>query len=131
MSDLIYSEHDLLGLLDELVADRGGDWWSGFYADRSKPCPFFVTAPDETLVDWAGSGRLGAGRARKEDPVQAAAGVTWAAGVGDRVTAGQPLFALHTDTPERFDRAKESLADAVVIGPDAAATPPVVLERIV
>lgn len=63
MSDLIYSEHDLLGLLDELVADRGGDWWSGFYADRSKPCPFFVTAPDETLVDWAGSGRLGAGRA--------------------------------------------------------------------
>ena len=75
--------------------------------------------------------RLGAGRARKEDPVQAAAGVTWAAGVGDPVTAGQPLFALHTDTPERFDRAKEALADAVVIGPDAAATPPVVLERIV
>ena len=63
MNDLIYSEHDLLQLLDELLADRGGDWWSGFYADRAKPCPFFVATPDETLVDWARSGRLGAGRA--------------------------------------------------------------------
>ena len=32
----------------------------------------------------------------------AAAGVTWHAGVGEQVTAGQPLFTLHTDTPERF-----------------------------
>ncbi len=63
MRDLIYSEHDLLELLDGLLADRGGEWWSEFYTDRARPCPFFVTAPDETLVDWLGSGRLGAGRA--------------------------------------------------------------------
>ena len=74
--------------------------------------------------------RLGAGRARKEDPVQAAAGVTWTAGVGDRVEAGQPLFELHTDTPERLERAREALAGAVTIGDDPVARGPIVLDRI-
>ena len=49
--------------------------------------------------------RLGAGRARKEDPVQAGAGVELHAKPGDIVRAGQPLMTLHTDTPERFGRA--------------------------
>ena len=56
--------------------------------------------------------RLGAGRARKEDPVQAGAGVVWHARPGDTVHEGQPLLTLHTDTPERFDRAKQSLEGA-------------------
>ena len=43
--------------------------------------------------------RLGAGRARKEDPVSAAAGVEMLAKPGDRVTAGAPLLRLHTDDP--------------------------------
>ena len=50
------------------------------------------------LAAW----RLGAGRARKEDPVQAGAGVEIHAKPGDLVTAGQPLLTLHTDTPEKF-----------------------------
>ncbi len=56
--------------------------------------------------------RLGAGRARKEDPVQAGAGVVLHAKPGDPVRAGQPLLTLHTDTPERFDAAVAALADA-------------------
>ena len=78
------------------------------------------------LAAW----RLGAGRARKEDPVQAAAGVTWTASVGDRVTAGQPLFTLHTDTPERFERAQAALAEAVTISDADVDRGPIVLERI-
>ncbi len=74
--------------------------------------------------------RLGAGRARKEDPVQAAAGVTWTAGVGDRVEAGQPLFTLHTDTPERFARAEEALSSGWQIGEGPAEVGPLVLGRI-
>ena len=73
---------------------------------------------------------LGAGRARKEDPVQAAAGVTWTAGVGDGVEAGQPLFTLHTDTPERIARAREALVGAVDYAGTAPQPRPVVLERI-
>ncbi|MFZ2502987.1 MAG: thymidine phosphorylase [Nocardioides sp.] len=68
------------------------------------------------LAAW----RLGAGRARKEDPVQAGAGVRWHAQVGDEVRAGQPLFTLLTDEPERFDRALESLEGGYTIVADAA-----------
>ncbi|MCW2810172.1 MAG: Thymidine phosphorylase [Friedmanniella sp.] len=75
--------------------------------------------------------RLGAGRARKEDPVQAAAGVTLGAKPGDRVRKGQPLIRLHTDTPERFARAREALVGAVRVTADPPPErPPLVIERI-
>jgi thymidine phosphorylase len=74
--------------------------------------------------------RLGAGRSRKEDKVQAGAGVVCHAKPGATVRQGQPLLTLHTDTPDRFARAKEALAGAWTIG---AAAPPihsVILDRI-
>ncbi|MFI1967358.1 thymidine phosphorylase [Streptomyces pathocidini] len=76
--------------------------------------------------------RLGAGRARKEDPVQAGAGVELHAKPGDMVTAGHPLLTLHTDTPERFAYATEALSGAIDIAPGGVAftTTPVVLEHI-
>ncbi|MDX3094055.1 thymidine phosphorylase [Streptomyces sp. ME02-6991-2B] len=76
--------------------------------------------------------RLGAGRARKEDPVQAGAGVELHAKPGATVTQGQPLLTLHTDTPERFGYALEALAGGVEISPAGTAfTPdPIVLDRI-
>ena len=74
--------------------------------------------------------RLGAGRARKEDPVQAAAGVRWHAGLGEEVAAGQPLFTLLTDTPERFGHAEEALTGGWEIGDDPVPDVPLVLERI-
>lgn len=64
--------------------------------------------------------RLGAGRARKEDVVQAGAGVRMHAKPGAVVRAGEPLMTLLTDTPERFERAKEALADAVTIAPEGS-----------
>jgi thymidine phosphorylase len=80
------------------------------------------------LAAW----RLGAGRARKEDPVQAAAGVVMHAKPGDPVTAGQDLLTLHTDEPDRFDRALAALDEAVQIA-DAGTSydaVPVVLDRV-
>ncbi|PWI43799.1 thymidine phosphorylase [Streptomyces sp. ICBB 8177] len=76
--------------------------------------------------------RLGAGRARKEDPVQAGAGVELHAKPGDQVTAGEPLMTLHTDTPERFAYAIEALEGGVTIEPAGTAyeAAPIVLERI-
>jgi len=80
------------------------------------------------LAAW----RLGAGRARKEDPVQAGAGVVWHARPGDQVTAGQPLFTLLTDDEPRFERALESLEGGYDIAADAAAysPAPLVIDRI-
>lgn len=76
--------------------------------------------------------RLGAGRARKEDPVQAGAGVEIHAKPGATVTQGQPLLTLHTDTPEKFDYALAALTGGVEISPESTAfTPrPIVLDRI-
>jgi thymidine phosphorylase len=80
------------------------------------------------LAAW----RLGAGRARKEDPVQAGAGVEMHAKPGAEVRGGEPLFTLHTDTPERFERAAAALEDAITIAPDGARPdlPPLVLDRV-
>ncbi|GAA3805448.1 thymidine phosphorylase [Nocardioides panacisoli] len=63
----------------------------------------------DALAVGVAAWRLGAGRERKEDPVQAGAGVVWHARPGEAVTAGQPLLTLLTDTPERFDRALAAL----------------------
>ncbi len=60
--------------------------------------------------------RLGAGRARKEDPVDHAAGIDLHAKPGDTVTKGQPLFTLHTNEAARFDRAFEALEGGYRIG---------------
>jgi thymidine phosphorylase len=60
--------------------------------------------------------RLGAGRARKGDPVQHSAGVDLHAKPGDRVRSGQPLFTLSADEPARFPRALESVQGAYRIG---------------
>lgn len=60
--------------------------------------------------------RLGAGRARKEDPVDHAAGIDLHAKPGDAVTKGQPLFTMHTNDAARFDRAFEALEGGYRIG---------------
>ncbi|PRY68853.1 thymidine phosphorylase [Glaciihabitans tibetensis] len=77
---------------------------SGVLVDQ-KALPFGIAA-------W----RLGAGRARKQDPVQHAAGIDLHAKPGDTVTEGQPLFTMSADEPERFERALEALEGAYRIG---------------
>jgi len=49
--------------LDALLEPRGNSWWDNFYADRAKPCPFFVPHPDENLAEWLDEGRIRRGRA--------------------------------------------------------------------
>jgi thymidine phosphorylase len=130
---------------DALADGRAMDVWRRMIAaqggDPDVPLPqpaerHVVTAPATgtlTRLDAYSLGvaawRLGAGRARKEDPVQAAAGVVWTAGVGEQVRAGQPLLELHTDDASRVPRALEALEGA--IGVDTADQPlPLVLDRI-
>jgi thymidine phosphorylase len=98
-----------------------------------------VTADDDgvlTTLDAMAVGlaawRLGAGRARKEDPVQAGAGVVLHARPGDVVRRGQDLLTLHTDEPERFDRALAALEPGVVVSPPGTvhAPVPLVIDRV-
>ncbi|NNH72029.1 thymidine phosphorylase [Nocardia uniformis] len=75
--------------------------------------------------------RLGAGRARQGDPVQAGAGIVLHAKPGDPVSAGQPLLTLHTDTPEVIPSVLEALGGAFDIGAaDEFTATPLLLDRI-
>jgi thymidine phosphorylase len=74
----------------------------------------------DALAVGVASWRLGAGRARKEDPVQFGAGIVLNKVQGESVTAGEPLMTLYTDDEERFSRAMESLDGGIEIGASAS-----------
>ena len=76
--------------------------------------------------------RLGAGRSRQGETVQAGAGIEMHAKPGDQVTAGQPLFTLHTDEPARFERALEILQGSTKISATGEKVErlPLIIERI-
>jgi len=119
-----------------MIVAQGGDPSAALPVAREQ---HVVTAPSAgvlTRLDAMAVGmaawRLGAGRERKEDPVQLGAGVVWHARPGDAVRAGEPLFTLHTDTPERFERALASLDGGYDIAPEGTAhePSPIILDRI-
>ncbi|MFA5919385.1 MAG: thymidine phosphorylase [Candidatus Nanopelagicaceae bacterium] len=75
--------------------------------------------------------RLGAGRSRQGEKVQAGAGVQLHAKPGDEIKIGQLLMTLHTDEPERFTRALEILEGCVTIIPNGEVKRlPLIVERI-
>ncbi|HYN75668.1 MAG TPA: thymidine phosphorylase [Candidatus Limnocylindria bacterium] len=92
------------------------------------PATGTLTKLDAYAVGVA-SWRLGAGRARKEDPVSAGAGVVMHAKPGDDVRAGEPLLTLFADEPARFARALEALEGGIEV--DGPSVPlPLVIDRI-
>jgi thymidine phosphorylase len=95
------------------------------------PATGVLTRLDALAVGMA-AWRLGAGRARKEDPVQAGAGVVWHARPGERVSEGSPLFTLLSDDESRFERALESLDGGYDVEPDGSSyePSPLLIDRI-
>jgi thymidine phosphorylase len=78
------------------------------------------------IASW----RLGAGRARKEDPVSAAAGVVCLVREGEAITKGQPLFELHADDDAHLQAGDDAIANAVVVGERPVNVKPLLMERI-
>ncbi|URN15292.1 MULTISPECIES: thymidine phosphorylase [Streptomyces] len=119
-----------------MIAAQGGDPDAALPLARERHVVTASSSGVLTRLDAYAVGvaawRLGAGRARKEDPVQAGAGVELHAKPGDAVTAGAPLLTLHTDTPERFAYALEALEGAWDVAPQGTGfTPrPIVLDRV-
>ena len=121
---------------EHLAGGQAMDAWRAMIAaqggDPSAPLPVaahrqVVTAPESghlTRLDALAVGlaawELGAGRSVPGAAVSAGAGVTWHAGVGDRIDAGAPLLTLHTDEPARFAPALARLDGAYDL---AAAAP--------
>jgi thymidine phosphorylase len=119
-----------------MIAAQGGD--ADAPLPRAKethevlvPADGVLTQLDALKVGVA-AWRLGAGRARKEDPVQAGAGVQMHAKPGAPVRGGERLLTLHTDTAERFERALDALDGAYTVAPAGSRPdqPPLVIDRI-
>ena len=94
-------------------------------ADRSG-----VLAGCDALAVGVAAWRLGAGRARQSDAVQAAAGVRLLVGLGEPVQAGQPLLELHTDTPDAVPGARAALDGHLVVTDEPTSRPPLVLDAV-
>lgn len=118
-----------------LIAAQGGD--------LSVPLP--VAGHAETVIAPAdgtmghidamavglGAWRLGAGRSRPGERVQLGAGIRIHRRPGEPVTAGEPLFTLYTDTPERFAAALAELDGGWSVERTAPASRPLIIDRIV
>ncbi|MBN9797006.1 thymidine phosphorylase [Pseudonocardia alni] len=74
-----------------------------------------IFAGADALAVGTAAWKLGAGRARKEDPVQAGAGVRLLVDPGDEVRPGTPLAELHTDDDARLPTARRLLAGAALM----------------
>ncbi len=123
-----------LGTYRAMIRAQGGD------PDAPLPAALHtevMTAEQDgwmTVLDARAVGvaawRLGAGRARKEDPVSASAGVLCLVKPGEPVKAGQPVLELRADDPARFERARAALAGAIGIGPQPPEPADPILERV-
>ena len=123
----------------ELVAAQGGD---GAVVDDpsrlprarfARPLPAtqngFVANVDALWVALAAL-RLGAGRARVEDPVDHAVGVASLVKIGEPIQSGAPLCVVHANDEEALKDAETMLRRAIVVGAARVATPPLIDEVI-
>ncbi|HVM54617.1 MAG TPA: thymidine phosphorylase [Acidimicrobiales bacterium] len=119
---------------DDMVRAQGGDPSAALPVAAHTRVIDAPAAGYLTRLDAMGIGvaawRLGAGRERKDDAVSATAGVTWTAGVGDAVEAGEPLVVLHADDPARLDAVEPAARAAFEVGPEPPEPAPLVMDRI-
>ncbi len=119
---------------ERMVAAQGGDPAAPLPA---APCTEVVLAPRggflahvDALAVGTAAWHQGAGRERKEDAVDPAAGVVLAHTLGEQVVAGAPLATLHAASDERLAAGRAALAQAFEITTEPAATVPLVLAKV-
>ncbi|MGH3458721.1 thymidine phosphorylase [Aeromicrobium sp.] len=121
-----------------MIAAQGGDPDAALPQAKESHVVIAPTGGTLTRLDALGVGvaawRLGAGRSRPGEQVQAGAGVVLNAKPGDTVSDGAALMTLHTDEPERFERALAALDGAYDIDAEPGSVPDgsasIVLDRI-
>ena len=121
-------------IFEKMVLAQGGDLSKGLPVAEFKKtikasATGFLSKLDCRSVGIA-AWRLGAGRARKEDPVSPTAGVVCLAKPGDHVKTGESVLELHGDKNDCFDYAIEALEGAIEISEVAPPASPLVLDKI-
>ena len=118
-----------------MIAAQGGDPDAKLPVARERHQVLATDSGTMTTMDAMKVGvsawRLGAGRSRQGESVQAGAGIEIHAKPGEQITAGQVLMTLHTDEPARFERAIQALDGCVEIVKGGSVNRlPLVVERI-
>jgi thymidine phosphorylase len=118
----------------EMIAAQGGDPDATLRRAAHKDVLVAGDAGYVSSVDALSVGvaawRLGAGRARKEDPVSAGAGVLSLVRVGERIERGQPLFEIYADDDEHLHLGRDTLVGAVQVSESQVDAAPLLLEKI-
>jgi thymidine phosphorylase len=118
-----------------LIRAQGGDPDAALPVARETEQVRAGVAGYVSTVDALGMGqaawRLGAGRARKEHPVSAGAGVLLHKRPGDPVAVGDVLYELRTDDVSRLAAARDEAAAALTVAAGRPDTAALILERIV
>ncbi len=130
----VITDGSALAAFKSMVAAQGGDLAKGVPEAGERhsvaaPSSGYMTRLDARAVGIA-AWRLGAGRARKGDPVSAVAGVVCLKKPGDAVEEGEPVLELHVDDPARLDTALVALDDAFTIGPEPPEPRSLIIEKV-
>ncbi len=89
----------------------------------------YLTGVHTNLIGYAAKA-LGAGREKKEDEIDPAAGLVMHARLGDRIKTGDLLAQLHIGRLSRLEEARACLRDALVFGDAPAEKPPLIYGEI-
>tara|TARA_Y100000590_G_scaffold128994_1_gene147474 strand:+ start:19231 stop:20502 length:1272 start_codon:yes stop_codon:yes gene_type:complete len=121
-------------LFEKMVSAQGGDLSKGLPEAEFKKTieaseTGYISKLDCRSVGIA-AWRLGAGRAKKEDPVSPTAGVVCLAKPGDQIRTGEPVLELHGDNNDSFDSAIEALDGAIEISEVVPNNYPLILDKI-
>lgn len=123
----------------EIIAAQGGD---AHVVDAPERLPqarlqVALAAPaDGWIADVDAMGvalaalRLGAGRARAEDKVDPAVGVSGLVKMGEKITAGAPLCVIHANDEAALAEARAMLGRAIVVG-DQPGVPPALIGELI
>jgi pyrimidine-nucleoside phosphorylase len=126
-----------LAKLREMVVAQGGAAAVIDDPDRLPRAPVIERVPAPrggvvTAIDATGVGlaamRLGAGRAKKGDPIDPAVGIVIDRPVGSAVQAGEPLATVHARTDADARQAVAEVRSTFTVGQEVGGTQPMVLD---
>jgi thymidine phosphorylase len=117
-----------------LIAAQGGDLSVplpvGKYSETVNATRSGTMGDIDAMAVGLAVWRLGAGRSRPGELVQPGAGIRIHRLPGDPVAAGEPLFTLYTDTPERVEQAMEELDPGFKVTDAPPVQRPLIIDRI-
>jgi pyrimidine-nucleoside phosphorylase len=134
-AEVAVASGDALATYRRWISAQGGDPDE----DRLPRPPVVASVPAPatgyvTALHGLGIGRaavhLGAGRARKGDPIDHATGVVCVAKRGDHVQAGEPLAEIHARDGAAAERSAAEVAACYEIGSEPPAVPPFLLDLV-